>query len=464
MPASGSLVTGVRVTRYVERTGTTEVPVAGPLSVVVWNGKAFDSVPVTSTDGGFTFTPPTRPYWINSGSRWVVSSVDRIDLSTTVQGGPHQDELNAGDLTVTVSATGLAPWADCELSLATEAVDENVLLFPIDPIAPGATSFDAVRFRYESIFAQPKRLNDTPVVLSQLCTTATADAGTSVDGGLLAASSSTLVASGDWQRVTVPTTAALTVAMKPVVPQAKSVRLNAIQWNQAAALVNPSAGFIKCFAGVTVTTDPSYGAFGVLDELSAASFDQPFSGPVSITWGNPNPASSATPWWPIEFVSCQVGMRQSVGATTGALMTTSISTSDEAAHFPVGDLGVRVTPPEHLTADATDIASAPVTLTTTTPLLEWAAPARGTPNVYVVKVRALVVKGTATTHGPSVWLITTERQLRVPPGVLARGGTYVFEVSAQQLSGGRFDATTAPFSDPLSSDTSGALSSVVTVN
>ena len=95
----------------------------------------------------------------------------------------------------------------------------------------------------------------------------------------------------------------------------------------------------------------------------------------------------------------------------------------------------------------------------TQPVLSWAPPAVGTPSSYYVGIRSLVYTETPTpravVHFVAFLIITpTLKQVTLPAGLLAPGGTYQFNIIANTSS--------APPNSPLLANTPACAANVVT--
>ncbi len=66
--------------------------------------------------------------------------------------------------------------------------------------------------------------------------------------------------------------------------------------------------------------------------------------------------------------------------------------------------------------------------------ITWSAPAIGTAKTYSVVIHALAVSGSSTIRESKTVLSTDATSLRLPPGVMVPGRTYVISVTAYGFS------------------------------
>lgn len=93
-----------------------------------------------------------------------------------------------------------------------------------------------------------------------------------------------------------------------------------------------------------------------------------------------------------------------------------------------------------------------------TPTLSWQAPAIGKPTQYAVNIQRLTVNGARTTATFHASFITSDTQLVIPPGVLASGDSYAFQITSRNTPN-----TEAPFRERFPEAACTVASSVVTI-
>ncbi len=462
---AGFFVAGIAPTHYVTGAVDTVVPLDAarrPIAAYALSGGSFTAATVTAVgDGGFTFSVPTLPYYVGAGSSWLVTSSTTLDLGMNVQGRPGQvPAADAG--VVAVTASGLTPWDDANdwLQVATESVYEMGVL--VGALPPGVTSCTGAAFDYSSYTsasgtALQAARGDTAVV-SQLRTAfLPSDAGVS---GYCTG----VLASGATGPIDFPGAGAqLSLSLAPVTQRAVSLDWRGSALAALAPQVHPSASATQPF--VTVVGIPGglgRGYVGYMSELLQCDFtDQP-DGVVQASYGNPRPAWGELPGFgslygvPIQLPS---------PATRGTAYAFAGTTGPNAL---AGPLVLAMSPPRSLAVDSQPAQGTPLTLTgTTTPTVSWQAPLTGTPTHYQVGILELyTLPGASRTRTRSVGRVllpASQLQVRLPPGLLVSGRSYVFRVSASDASGGAFSSANAPWYDFLSEHIAEALSSQVAV-
>ena len=466
LPPPG-LVTGVRLRHFVQRSGITDVPVNGtvsPLQVFIWDGGSFGSVPVTATDGGFSFVTTVRPYWVGADGTWLVSSSDTLDWSFDVIGRPTDTVYDGGEpYDAQFDFLGLTPWVlyHDDVELMTEAVDSAWGgWFPNMTIDAGATAVTG-QFSYLGGFDTLPRLVGDSVILTQRRNT-TLYGGLSPDGGTISGFTSSLVAGSGPVTLTLPQPAGATTSatFSPLTQHSATITFDP-SFDLVAAS-NPLATKTSCSVDVFAYVDLHRGTTGYLGSLGSMTLRGLSSQPQTLNWGNPSSAAAA--WPEAALVGCQYSREVTLAGTTGSatiVSSASLSASPQTLFADV--LRPPMSPPRDPQADGAAILGAPLTLAGTTPLISWTPPATGTPNVYFVTITEYSAAGGVTTELAQVGITTTATEVRVPPGVLASGGIYTVHITASNLSGGLFKADSAPLYESASSQAASVVSALLTV-
>ena len=98
------------------------------------------------------------------------------------------------------------------------------------------------------------------------------------------------------------------------------------------------------------------------------------------------------------------------------------------------------------------------------PVLTWTAPTLGAPDLYTVMIYEVDNNNGATGMGLVAAFRTVATSLAIPPGILATGTSYVFNISARRDNspGAPADPTTAAFRRPRDYDNVSLFSAIVT--
>jgi len=456
---AGILVTGIAPTHFIQGATETVVPwnpAALPIAAYTLSGGTFTQAPVTpSGDGGFSFSVPSVPYFVGIGKGWLVTDATTLDLGTNHQGHPGQGPAPDAGASVDVTATGLAPWDDVNdlLQVASEAVFEQGSLS--GTLAAGVTSCTNSSFTYSSltsVTALDAAHGDTAVVSQVRTSPLPTDAGTF-------AACSGIIASGETGPVSLPApNAQLTVSLAPVTQQSVSLDWRGSAWLALASQVHPAASASYPYATIVgIPGGLGRGYVGYLSELLSCDLtDQP-DGVVQVRYGNPRAAwgeqSSAGMTY---FVPVQLPAPATRGDAYGFASSTGPSILS-APLVPV--MGT----PRSLAVDSRPAQGAPLTLGSATPLVSWLAPTSGTPTFYRVTVEELYLlpasNRTRTRLAGDVVVPAAQTQVRLPPGLLTAGKSYVLRVDASDAAGGAFSPASSPWYDALTDHQADALSS-----
>jgi hypothetical protein len=350
LPPPG-LVKGVRVTHYVQRSAITDVPVNGaaaPLLVYTWDGGSFGAVPVTTTDGGFSFVTTVRPYWVGADGTWLVSSSDTLDWSRDVIGRATDTVYDGGTpYTVQFALTGLTPWrvnAD-EFEMMTEAVDQAWGGWSPNAIRIDAgTTALAGAFDFFGGFETLPRLSADPVILTQRRSTIL-DGGLSPDGGHISGFTYTLVAGSGPLALTLPPLQGTTVsaAFSPLTQHTATITFDTSAFD-LAAVSNPLATSASCTIDVFAYADLRRGTTGYLGSMGSMTLRGLSSEPQTLAWGNPS-AAPAT-WAEAALAGCQYSRKVTLAGTTGsATITNFVSATASPTTLFATTLRPAMTPP-----------------------------------------------------------------------------------------------------------------------
>jgi hypothetical protein len=434
-------ITGTRTFTSILETGskTEVVDVSGSILKAhsEIDGGQFVSLTGTGTaDGGFSIAGvPAGPYYFQYRDFYFLTQEDVLHLTTTDMGRKTQ-RLAPSPTMLTINATGLAPWvANDKVSMSITNIAmlfEGITSLGAAMPAPGATAAP-LTFNYAQgtphglieasagdrlVLTQNQTFN-TPVKYQSATTGATVTDLNQSPG--LASSVNALFAplpltmlNLNWQTTlfeplaaTIHPTATVAghrLTAFGVAGQTPSTGVNGTT-HQLLTMVAPAGG--PNVAGVAQLGNP-FSSSVVLN----AKYENLFTMPVQA------PAAASTP--------LLVGFIRSgpVTALTGPI---------------VPGLGA----PRNVTVNGV-AATPPLTGIGTSPVISWTAPAFGTPDRYVLNVLQLtnVAGQTQIASGGQVALKGT--QVRMPPGLLTAGRTYVLIISST-IVGGTTDVERNPY-------------------
>jgi hypothetical protein len=246
--------------------------------------------------------------------------------------------------------------------------------------------------------------------------------------------------------------------------------------DRAGATLDGAFTYQPLSATVLVAFQRSAFATGAADVNASAVLQPPFfevdDGPGLATYGYLGPALDRLKYWDSAVADASTDVNLGTAALPAVFPgfqreylagahsqitfllagTTASATFDDPALMvftltpPITALAPLVTPPRNLSVGGTSLVNGNGILATgvgTTPTLAWDAPASGTPQGYRVAVYQAAAANSATVlTGPVLELFTAGTQARVPPGILAQGGTYFFVVRA--IADPAYSPATAP--------------------
>jgi hypothetical protein len=455
--AAAAGVSVVRAAHYVTPNGVVDIPVGlgtTPLKAWTLEGSTFTPRAVTVVDGGFELDVPAgATYYVQSGTSVVVTAARSLDLGSYLQGRPDTFPLNGDPTSIVVSATGLSPWqASDTLQLATESVFELADLSPVNAVTPGSTALIGAAFSYASIVNNSLQASRGDVaVLSQTRTELYGP-----DGGYGSAIS--LVASA---RTPPLTTAAnqstsISVSMVPVTQKTVTADLRPSKFKDLTAQVHPAAVHSPALLAITaVPGGLSRGFIGYLSDLLSFPLDTLPDGVYPVRYGNP-----VASWGEVAGISTSYTVPIQLPGANPGTFSVYAGTSGSSATLFAQPLEPRMGPPGALALDGQDARAGASVLTSGTPRVSWTAPSTGSPTHYRVRIRELSVTLNKTrAQGTAATFVVAATELRIPPGLLQSGRSYVLAVAATDASGGSYSFVSAPFYDSLDEHSAEAASS-----
>ena len=233
------------------------------------------------------------------------------------------------------------------------------------------------------------------------------------------------------------------------------------QFEALQTAVHPNA--TPRLQGVYIDAQPGGLSHGVFSNTIDVVASQPTLGTSDLNYGtvdydNPFPSAWGLFGWVIHEYSVDY---TAVGATTGASILAQVAWQADLPTFTAGPIVPVAKPATLLKINGMDALTA-MTGVGTDIQLGWTAPAGGGVTNYVIRLYKLTAAGTQTTQRvvARFFVAGDVLSLRMPPGVLTMGSSYVFEVQTIVMPG--VDLVQKPFRVSLPMGTASALTAMVT--
>jgi len=427
-PASTRTVTGTEIVNY--KNGSVAVDLsATAINAYIPSGSGYTTLPGTGTSSG-TFTIPNVPtgfYLLQLGTGYLWTNSSTVNADTNF--GYRSDNVAAdpNGTFLSFDLTNLNSWQSTDFF---EVFCSNNNSFEFFPANPGDTTLTGTfnYFGYLSSAAEGDQY-----YAAQLATqtvggypmtaltrfiappkfTQTQDSTTLIDGNLKAiAQTHTLEANIN----------------------GADLLASALAANPKATLYASDFGldaFPGSFAHGQTTATPDLVVYGGFPTITSNGDLGP------VFYGNPYPAT-----WPLFMIYAYEAETnyKAPGATSSAPIITGtfgLTTNLPSASNPIAPLvGVVQTPSVNGKNFFGNLRSVGAS-----PQLRWSAPAVGTATYYLIAVYQLSnVSGSTQVLGVAS-LSTQQPSLRIPPGLLSSGQTYVFAVTAYYIPGLNFAKT-----------------------
>ncbi len=423
------------VVRTVDNTG-----VLGSLSVLVPTGESFETRSVVVT-GAETFHFPEVPqgvYYLKRGTAYVVTEHRELDLDEFLLGREGVITVSAA-LPVTLNVMGLAPLgagAGLEVLAPNAGAVGELVLSPAPP--PGSTELAQQAGTYRSSFGRQEVIDgakgDRLYLLQKERRTA--------EGFQYEAISRALTLTG----VTLRTEGAPT-PLGGVFGEAPARQLT-VDWRRSSFEAHREAVHPLAATSVrhSLLLTPAVGglaqgAVGYAGELVSGSLAEGSEDvTVEVSYGNPYPLA----WGTVASVIHRYQVPVRLAGTTGTVAV-ALREQAEVGAFTAGPVQARLSPPRGLRVDGEN-AQEDRALGSLTPVFTWEAPAVGTADAYEVRIfRLYLAPGdpSVTFMETVATFLTARREVRLPPGVLEAGQSYVARVGALRTPG--VDLTRAPY-------------------
>ena len=429
-----------------------------------FNGTAWHSFSPTLVDAGiyrFDGLPAGSVFVSLDNGYQIETSLDALDVGEAMYGRPNTSFPSGGAPTdLELSLTGLTPWgtssqlgADALLLYATK-VDAVFTILPDSnlmadggswPGPPrGATSMDVdFDIGYEPLISANQGdhvyLFDTPAH-DLVRPSGGKDTYQVITG---------FSDYGPWTD-TAGVINSLSAAMTPV-PQTSSL---SVDWRQTA--FNALGGQVQANAVVNtrwlnVQASPhSQDALFYVGPALLYMFDIDSSNTdvvATVNYGNPLPAS-----WSLSVLANQMWVVPVTGRTGTVQVVANIGVADALGGVTTAVQEPLIGPAQQFVIDGQP-ATNPVTLSTSTPLVSWVAPSLGTANSYELLVWDIAAQGVTAA------ILTTNTSVLIPPGILAPGSDYAFQLSAVANPG--VDNASSPLRQSLPLGYADAVSDVI---
>ncbi|WP_338863771.1 fibronectin type III domain-containing protein [Myxococcus stipitatus] len=456
------------VQRHVMPGEAKEVPwdsSAPPLEMFRLEGENY--VPVAGTvdaEGRSVFDDaPAGTYFLRRGASMVVTDAREVDLSTHTLGRPDVDSFTR-EPALDLSVNGLEPW------VASESYPSE-----LDFMSENVGAFAAMRTSARE--GETAILDSAPGVQISL-NMSTRFTGTKGDGAWILQRTPRV-----WEtvqggaRVTYDSVGRalntehftyegsgplrLTGTLKTLPMKELSLDWKVPSFMALASEVNPAAvGGRSSFYIFPAPHGLAHGAVGFSGWLLGMSTPaEPTQLTGRFVYGNPYPSS-----WPevaAATVTFMVPLETSGEAPYSTRATLSVTGAPSA--LASGALLPLVQPPQKLMVDGQD-ASTARGFSSESVVLQWQAPARGTPNAYEVSVLSLTGASGSRSEKRvlSIAMDGGTTSVRIPKGTLVRDERYFFRVRAIQAPGYNAKGRPFIFTGNATSATADAVSGLLT--
>ncbi len=438
-PDAGPPITGSAIDTWVTDSG--DVPLARNLlgvtvEALVPAGEGFVVHAGTGmSDGTFSIPGvPAGPHYVHVGSVYLVTAAtDNLDFGDNYLGRPDYTRVADDTHVFGVDADNVDPPQDGDFF---EVFSSNLngffsLLVPDDVAAAVTTLQTTMWFDRAVVAAKSDR-----VMLSELVTK-TSPTGEPYQT-LTRFYPLPLFTTVSNTTVTLPSTSFMTVTATT------TVTLDWIrsQFHAAQRAVNPSSLF---------TADQIFGFVlnegGKLDLVNASAPDlfgatRSDAGDTNlgaVSFGDPFPQT-----WPrFVYTTSRYAVSYTAPGATNALTFTGFLTRTDPMSIllpPAQQVGATLTPATNPRIGSADAFTAQQGVGAT-PLLSWSPPAVGTPTGYNVDIYDLVNNGGDSDANLVATLVTPDRSVRVPPGILVAGHSYFADLAAFSAPNARIDRT-----------------------
>lgn len=384
--------------------------------------------------------PAGASYWLRGVSSNVWTQLDgrRIDLSEAYAGRPDQITANA-QTSLALSLVGLrTPWSSTGLDdLMITSLNAGLsycsmgLITPEAEIAAGATSIHPVFPDIQGCF-EPRLVDGTKGDVLEVVHMATREAGP-----LLFMGGADSVARIDNLEMKQGLRSTASGTMSPLSVETRSMRVDLPGFYQDMAAVHPGLRPWDFYATVDapVSFSPQFGNFaGAPDRawMSLTIEQVPTeTQQIDFRYGDAYAGTRAH-----RLAASLRGVHQ---MTTSLIDGTPRSRSMLAEAFWSANLDASTTAftsqlgfPRNLGINGTAL-TADLSGVGVTPELTWEAPAKGSPDQYIVTLDQLTANSSNATRASgtrTATFVLTGTRLRLPPGIILPGNTYTFSVSA----------------------------------
>jgi hypothetical protein len=454
-----------RIGHYVTDVGVVSRPdnlTSATIGAYVLDGGTYSYYPgAGQMDGGCSIPGvPGGPYVFRYGNSYIQTSTRTMDLSYSRQGRPDVQNAQPDSGTyLRVSLNNLEPfgdWDDVQMYSTNAGVWNSFIQFDdvdFNYPNPGDTSL-AQRYDYAAWSTLDTRMVNADagdrLNIIQLATRYPpeyADAGFPYHY----VSASRIINGA----VTVlPATEAILAGPMALIPQNQSAFLNYHlaeatpgSFGSYRAQVNPGATQIADYFYVSASPDISRGFYdavadvAVFDHVTLAAHENVA---FNMTYGNPYPASFARVGLALVQFRVRRAMPNPDGGTSSQASIFGLIRADEPlATMQLNPLRPAISPVQNPTLNGVSLFNDQSSVGDQ-PTIAWTPPSLGVPTHYQVAFREMTLNGSITVRGPVFARIhTTATSVKVPPGILQPGRTYVIIIGARRMVGS--DIQSRPF-------------------
>ncbi|WP_164011957.1 fibronectin type III domain-containing protein [Pyxidicoccus trucidator] len=406
----------------------------------------------------------STPYLLQFGSTYYWTHGRTPDLSSPLPGRADL-EPEPDDTLFNLNLDGLNPW-DSEDDLQVSAFGAGLSYFarecaspPLEPVVgstvfTGSTGYDASLFNCGNRVGRIDLARGDTVHVAQLTTRPSTVGGLDV---VREARRGFQISSGSPGGSVVSGGGAVTLTgtLAPQPTSSRTVQINASEFEALLLAAHPRAT-LRNTHDMSVGALPQFMRFGTYAgwfDLARGSLFTPGQPLVTqeLEVSDPFPAS----WTRFASNVAAGSMSYSVPLAGGGNSVPASFRFTVYTHGPFQDgsalLSPQVGPPRNLRLNGQDATVDGLQGLGESPLVTWDAPVLGVPTSYMVRLYRLSVSGTnGTLRSLMRSFITTDPQLRLPPGLLIPGRHYHLQVQANRRVGG--DVSSPNLDAPWSSN------------
>jgi hypothetical protein len=368
--------------------------------------------------------------------------------------------LPTAETDVSISITGLTPWADGDSTQIVAANNGAVVFSPelqfAAPPAAGDTSISAQTIDWMAQFPPDPLVEAAKgdvAVMSQLVARTS---GTEVYSGLDRIGTAT----GFTQ--TNGVASAMTVAMSAVPQKSFTLHWQGSAFEALRSDVGAGAADTPGGQGAFIDALPDAAKFGFYTTSPDLMLYTPTSGSanvdITVSYGNPY-STQGKPWDEYAIINYFFAVPVHLGAAAPYHELVGYDANMALGELHGGIVKPLISPVREVRIAGKDLRL-PQTGVGLSPTVRWDAPAIGRATQYFIALKRLTATSTGTSGTTVARFVTKDRTLRIPSTYLASGTTYILSMTA--IDFGNVDRTTDLFGDGLPFESASSITSTFT--